>query len=321
MGVHLAKFFSGVRWSRVIFLLLSATTLLLLSEYVLAPFWQKVTHEIGFALLVSAVVWTLLEAQLRQESDALWDKRIEQATRNVFLSVLRKDLPKPLLDEANNLILSSSLIRTDFAVTYTLRDSSFTMANGEKADCVLVDAVMEFQMRNVSTDVVPWTAGLGLPNPVHPELKKMVGVHSVRIQKGGDEVAIDFEGGRTVFLEELEDNRLTSVSFMVGDVILQPGETCSFSASYVMAKEAEDTELLQTLHPTDGLRVTIFDQSTSGKRVTFARSVHRKPLQVLSEDLAGSARIFTLPGYLLPYQGVLIWWKNNPDPGTTQIAS
>ena len=222
---------SGIKWSRVAFLLISATTLLLLSKYVLTGFWEAASHEVGFALLVSAVVWTLLEAQLRQESDALWDRRIEQATRNVFQAVLRKDLPKGLLDEANNLVLNSTLIRTNFAVTYTLSDDSFSMGDGEDAECVLVEAVMEFQMRNIGTDVVSWSAGLRLRNPIHPDLKRKVAVHHVQITKGAEPVQIDMAGGQRVFEEELGDDRLTAVSFDVGDVKLQPGETCSFVAS------------------------------------------------------------------------------------------
>ena len=80
-----------------------------------------------------------------------------------------------------------------------------------------------------------------------------------------------------------------------------------------MAKEAEDTELLQTLHPADGLRVTIFDQCVDGRRVTFARSVHRNPIVPLASEDGSIAKIFTIPGYLLPHQGVLIWWKRNPE--------
>lgn len=296
-----------------------------LSLLFLAHLWLKdkesvsflLAHEIGFALIVSLVVWALFEAQLSHEAEATWDQRIERVTKNVFQAVLRKDLPKALLDEANNLILNSSLIRDSFTVTYTLRDAQFESGSEGTVDCVLVEAVMEFTMRNVSTEDHSWPVKLSLPNPVHAGMKCLVAVRDVSVSKGGETVTLDLEAARKEFETLLQDNTQTAVPFIAGDVMLRPGESCHLSASYVMAKEAEDTELLSTLYPADGLRITLFDLAGDTKRVKFARSVHRQPVETLSSGEDGSgAKIFRLPGYLLPHQGVLIWWKKRPSAPT-----
>src|SRR5690606_22495926 len=127
-------------------------------------------HEVGFALLVAIIVWGLFEAQLSHEAESTWQKRIQRVSENVFQAVLRKDLPKALLDEANNLVLNSSLIREGFSVTYNLSDGKFQLEECE-SECVLVDAIMEFTMRNVGTDTVVWPVRAALPNPIHPDLK------------------------------------------------------------------------------------------------------------------------------------------------------
>jgi hypothetical protein len=287
--------------------------ILVLVSKELIPFWKAALHEIGFALMISVIVWLMFENQLSREADGVWDSRIERMTKNVFQAVLRKDLPKGLLDEANNLVLNSSLIRRGFSVTYTLMDSAYSDTHSQMTPCVLVEAVMEFSMENVSTDNACWNVGLGLPNPIHPGLKALVEVKSVIVSKGGDEVTLDLETAHREFQDALHQDSQTSVPFKAGEIEVKPGEKYEFSASYVMAKETEDSELLQTRFPSEGLRITIFDKAQDDRRLVFARSVHRHPLESASEKLSvTSSKIFTVPGYLLPHQGVLIWWKRNP---------
>ena len=295
---------------QIIAILASAFALLLAAHYVVKNgVFHTALHEVGFALLVSLVVWAMFEARLSQDADKAWDRRIDRVTKNVFNAVLRKDLPKELLDEANNLILNSSMVREDFTVTYTLRDAS---VNGGNLDCVLVDAVMQFTMRNISTDQVTWHACLGLPNPIHDELKALLKVTSLSVIKGGEPLQLEIENAEISFREKLKDNSETEVMYDAGKVTLEKGESLNVSAAYTMAKEAEDTEFLRSLHPANGLRVTIFDQ-TPGRRLVFAKSVHRHKLnRVSAPDTPGAAQIFNIPGYLLPQQGVLIWWKKAP---------
>ena len=303
-------------WSKALrigAILTASALLLVLSHYVFEDgLFHTALHEVGFALLVSLIVWGLFEAQLSQEAETTWQKRIQKVTENVFHAVLRKDLPKALLDEANNLVLNSSLIRENFSVTYTLNDARFRLGDCD-TPCVIVDAVIEFTMRNIGSDTVEWPVKAALPNPIHPDLRARVGVKALTVIKGGQAVSVDMEEAEKRFRSDLENNALTTIVFCPGQVTLAPGETCHMSASYSMAKEAEDTELLGTLYPSDGLRLTIFDQTGGEGRLLFARAVHRNPLESISEGVdAPGVKIFKVSGYLLPHQGVLIWWKRKP---------
>jgi hypothetical protein len=110
----------------------------------------------------------------------------------------------------------------------------------------------------------------------------------------------------------MADDTLTSVIYSLGVITLPPNMAVEFRADYTMAKLPEDQELLQTRYPSDGLTVTVTDHATQKRRDINGRSIHRKPaeMQAAHDDFA--TKIFRLPGYILPYQGILIWWKKSP---------
>lgn len=301
-----STFFETLRRGLLLFVL--GLLLILFSEWSMTGLWSTAVKEIGFALIVSVIVWSIFENRISAEAETVWDRRIERVTNNVFQAVLRKDLPKPLIDEAHNLVLNGSAIRRNFSVTYTLQDHKID--SGDPClEAVLVMAVMEFEMVNVSSDVFDFKVNLSLPNPVHPELKKLLKVNSAVVKKGGVPLDLDLEKAKKDFAEALKTDGKTHIPYSAGTVTLNPQETCFVTFSYVMVKEAEDSELLQTLYPADGLRITVFDAGAPGIRSLYATAVHRHELEQTESSSDPSAKIFKVSGYLLPHQGVLIWWK------------
>jgi hypothetical protein len=304
--------------TRGAFLALVGFLLLIIAHEWLKGLPYLAFHEIGFALLVSVVIWGLFEHVISTDAEEVWDRRMERLTNNVFQAVLRKDLPKGLLDEANNLVLNNAVVRRNFQVTYTLSD--VTVSDVDPClEAVAVQAVMEFEMENVSTDVFDWDVKLALPNPVHPSLKRLVEVSGLEVTKGNEVLQLDLEAAREAFQAALAQVAATHIPFRAGTVKLNPGETCRFSATYMMIKEGEDSEYLQTLYPADGLRITLFDPGAGTKRLLFASAVHRHELEATESSSIPKARIFRIPGYLLPHQGVLIWWKKKPTQGAMPL--
>lgn len=273
--------------------------------------WSDLLHEIGFALLVSVFIWIIFEIRRSQALDEEWDQRIERVTNNVFFAVLRKDLPKDLVNEASAIALSHSILRSNFNVVYTLKDADYEQSAECHGKCVLVSSVVSCRMTNIGAEPVPYEAAITLPNPVHPGMKKLTALHHLTVTQ--DQKRVDL--GRTAaeaekeFRCSLQNDALTAVKYFAGRMTLAPGATIEFRADYTMAKEGEDTELLQTSYPSDGLTVTVTDQVEEMKRLIFARSVHRTALENQSSTGAPNTKIFRIPGYLLPHQGVLIWWK------------
>lgn len=306
------KLLSSPRLLRLLLVLLSAFVLLTVSKTVhLDDFWHAAFHEIGFALLVSFIVWAMFEVHMSQEADTEWSRRIDRISRNVFFAVLRKDLPKQLIDEARAIALDTNVLRTNFNVTYTLRDETFEVVEGQRADCVLMVAVMACEMRNVSGDTIFVPMAVGLPNPVHPGLKALTRVNTFAVTRAGGPIELDLQRAETAFRESLATQEQT-VKYDAGGITLAPDETVSVRADYVMAKESEDTELLQSLYPCDGLTVTVMDSGGDHARVLFAKAIHRRPIENQSSPASPGTKVFRIAGYLLPHQGVLIWWKRAP---------
>lgn len=324
----MGQYFSRTWLSRAASLFLVGLLLVIVAkEYLADGLWATAVKEVGFAMMISFIIWGLFEAQISSETEEAWSKRIEKVSESVFQAVLRKNLPKELLDEVNNLILDISLIRRDMQVTYTISDLKI----GNEDPCfeaVSVKSTMDFCMQNISSDVVEWPVKVLLPNPVDPRLKAHVKVLEVSVRKGGESIKIDFAAAQEKFRAALDEaDSRPHIPFDAGDVSLNAGEECEFSATYIMVKECEDSELLQTLYPTKSLRVTVFDSDPDGRRTLFAESVHRTELEPFAsheetrDDGAKdapetvsfpTARIFKIPGYVLPHQGVLIWWKRKP---------
>src|SRR5687768_17225178 len=93
---------------RALLVVAASAICLLVSEYVYKEgILHYAFHEVGFAFLVSLVVWTLFELHRATQADEEWSRRIKNIGENVFLAVLRKDLPQRLMDEANALVFHS----------------------------------------------------------------------------------------------------------------------------------------------------------------------------------------------------------------------
>ena len=79
MGWDLSSFAASARRLRAVATLLIGLTLIL--------------QEVGFALVVAIVIWTVFEYFSRTENEAIWKERIDSTAQNMLYAVLRKDLP------------------------------------------------------------------------------------------------------------------------------------------------------------------------------------------------------------------------------------
>lgn len=302
----MTKFMGSTSFLRSLIVLLLAGLSLVISDAILTTgVWNGVLHEIGIAFLVSLIIWTVFELYRAEVNEEEWNRRIDRATKNVFFAVLQKDLPPKLLNAARKLALDVSLVRTDFNVTYTLSDIKYEDNDRHEAEGVLMEAAVSYRLKNVSAERVTFTPVFMLPNPIHEKLKKQVCVKQLEVKNSSGIAQSDIVSAQERFKDALksEDSR---VRFAGDEIGLQPSEEIAVSATYVMAKEAEDAELLETAYPSDGISVTIVDRGNGDRRI-FGRSVHPEDLQ---QQKASGMQIFRIGGYLLPHQGVLIWWKH-----------
>jgi hypothetical protein len=216
-----------------------------------------------------------------------------------------------LIKEANILLLDHTFLRKSLDVTYTLNDDYYIDRDGHKQMFVKLGTITRFKMVNISNVEVDYRIGVGLPNPLIDEMKVFCKVNRIYIRRGDEVEHFELAEAEKIFREKIKDDNLYQVNFEVKSIKLRSGEEIEIVSDYVMAKEEEDTELLQTKYPTDSLNVTILDHNPQSRFVR-ARAIHLGDLRDDSSQGNDGSYKFTLDRYLLPHQGFAIWWKKIP---------
>jgi hypothetical protein len=274
-------------------------------------------QEVGFALIVALVIWAMWEYFSQVETEDQWDARIERVAKSVFFSVFKRNFPDELIREANLLLLEQSFIRTGGNHLYTLRDDSFSRADGTAVPCVIVEAVVRFKVKNISNELRSYPLKVALPNPLHDQVKERCGVRRVQVRSGtGELVDQCLDKAEISFRAELADNSKHQASFELASVEIRAGQEIEVIWNYAMMKEEEDTEVVLFTLPTEGIVATVVDYGPS-KRTVRAKSIHRCPLEDVSSSPPNGTYTFRLDKYLLTRQGFVIWWKRDVSTSRT----
>lgn len=269
---------------------------------------KDVLREIGFAAMVSVMMWTIFDVLRRKEEETLWNSRIDRISNNVFNSVLRKDLPKELINQALSVNLECPLLRGDFEGLYEIKDAH---KGGEyNYDFLIIKSNVSFTIKNISSEKIAYQAKISLPNQINREMKSLIRVEQIECTSNGKTLPLDKDpkAASEDFSQSLERDENSAV-YDGGEVFLDPGQEIQVVAKYTMTKEIEDTEFLHTRTPSKAMRVTIVD-SGDRPRKFFAKSVHRTPLVDQSTN-DSATKIYRINEYVLPYQGIMWWWKNS----------
>lgn len=326
------SFLKSVSVLRSVVVLLLATLALVISDALLKTgLWFDVFREVGIALLISVTVWVVFELYRQGVAEEEWTSRIDRASKNVFFAVLRKNLPDELIQAARNLALDSALIRTNFTLTYTLRDSKYEDSPGHTQDFVLLDAVLFYLLKNVSDERIKFEPKIRIPNPAHLELKKLVTVNGFTVTPLGAKAAPKTDAAEankqfglamTRFEKALVDESATEVFFALDPVEIEPDGQVEVNVAYTMAKEAEDNELFETFYPSERLTLTIVDAGDgSHQRTILARAVHPDDLVRQPSAPATRTLTFVISKYLLPHQGIIMWWRKKVEEQNTLNAA
>jgi hypothetical protein len=278
--------------------------ILLVRDHAPWPWLVDLMPEIGFALLVAVFIYLIFEVFAQADEEQIWRKRIEDITGNVFYGVLRRSLPESLLREANELVLSQVFIRKSLSLEYVLEDDTFEDEDGKAASYVRVMAAIRFRIENISDTPQKFPLRVALPNPVVQGLKEKTDVFSFSYVQHGAQHSVDLTKAKEMFRLNLAESQRSHVICEAEPILLEKGERAEVEYRYAMAKENEDAENFETLYPSDSIRLMIVDR---GSRRIGASSHHPSELECLT--LEGGPVQYRLNRYLLPHQGVLIWWK------------
>lgn len=248
------------------------------------------------------------------QSDTQWNERIERISKNVFFGVYKRNLPDGFIREANTLVIDQKFVRSSLYFTYTIADANYKSRDDIPIDMpfVKLSAVARYKIKNVSDSPAKYMVGVGLPNPSIEEMKAVCKVNKIAIRGGGPgRDPFPLEDADRKFRLDLKDDSNYQVTFRVGEVELQPNEEIEVVTDYVMAKEEEDTEVVQTLYPTESVSFTVMDQGPT-KRAVRARALHVGSLEDNTSADSVGVYNFRLDRFFLPHQGFVLWWKKKP---------
>lgn len=286
-------------------------------------FFHSLTHEIGFAFLVSVIIWMTFEVFTSTQTETEWENRIENITKSVFFGVLRKNLPERYMKEVNSLILDSGFIRSGLRITYTLHDKKYTDRDGAERRYVRVETTAFYKLKNITNEVQKVKMSMGLPNPLINEMKEITKVTSIRLTKGDKTTMMDLSKAERQFREDIKDDNKHTVPFKLDDVDCGPDQEVEIVFCYDYAKEEEDNEVYQTLYPADGITVEIIDRGST-PRAILCKVIGPHEIERVSGGATSGASSYRLSRYLLPRQGVIVWWKKlppDPPPRSAETAS
>lgn len=264
-------------------------------------------RDVSIAIYISILLAVFIERSHRQELMTGLDNKIEKLTDSVFSGVFKADLPAALISEVINLILKQQVVRENWRITYSLTDKE-TTSHGRYTE---LQARNSYRLRNVSFQTAQLTIGLSLPNPIFDELRKMVRIEQLKIN--GVDIALDDKNKQVQEAMRASVDNAKSVLYQTS---LEPKQSIEVSLFYTMIKEREDSEVLRSYFPSDGIDVNIIDE-TDHTRTLGALSVHRLPLEDRTPPGDSKVRSWVLPYYILPKQGIIFWWKR----GEPQLVS
>jgi hypothetical protein len=165
-------------------------------------------------------------------------------------------------------------------------------------------------VRNVGNAAAAHPIRVALPNALHEDMKAKCGVNRVTLRRKGTPEVLDLTAAEKAFREDLAKTGNSQAVFSLPSVSLAPDEEIELVWDYVMAKENEDTEIMQTLYPTESVTITVMDTNPA-RRLVQARSIHPASLEDDTSAQAKGTYNFRLDRYLLPHQGFIIWWKRD----------
>jgi hypothetical protein len=257
-------------------------------------------REIGFALVVAVIIWLVFEYFARAENEAMWRERVLEITSNVFYAVHGVSLPADYISFANEVILSAKLIRKGWDVHYVLRDSTFK-DESTTINFVELTCVSRYKIVNISNSSWVYPLKITLPLPANPKLQNTVGVSGILLWQRGKKLTARLT-------KQVSHGCIAEVTYHAGDVIIYPEEEIEVAITFTLVKNLDDTEVVQTLYPTDSLRLAIVDQGSSD-RLIGAKSIHVDTLENDTPDGAGNTRQYRINRYLLPHNGIIFWWN------------
>lgn len=135
-----------------------------------------ILSELGFAFLISFIIIISLEQRSRDEFNQTVNQRITHIQDNVFKSTFSRNIPKPLIDEVDKLVLRADFVRESYNCTYRFQLADAANLNSSAPDVrvLISDVSVVYRIRNVSGVRQPCNITAGIEKSPVDGLNDMV---------------------------------------------------------------------------------------------------------------------------------------------------
>jgi hypothetical protein len=284
-----------------------------------AHFYATALREVGFAFLIALVVTALLEQssyleQTRYFKEAInqlgqdHKKAYDEISENVFLSVLRSRVPSRISDIALDILISQRLIRKNVFIKYVINELPEEKA-AFKERFLSVQGTIRYTLENITQEDVSIGIRAFIPFPADQRLNDIVVMNTVEIagtSLTSDEIAAGSE--------RIADS--TTEKKWEWPTTIQAGKSIDVALNYNLVKERSDNDCWTSLYPTTNGQYEV-NVNVGGLEwsVDALHSGSLLPADGSSPGVrVGGTCVFNFEKALLPFQGVLLWWRPKQEP-------
>ncbi len=269
-----------------------------------ATTWIGVLREVGFASLIALILAVFIEQSSRARMEAAASKRQQEISENVFRGIFETDIPKVMVDEVVDSILKAKIIRLEHAATYVADDKEIEI-EGSRHSYVKLRIASLYTLKNVSRDEVQVPVTIMFPVHSQPVLRDLASLELISIDD------------HVLTTEEIQegDSALPNTEYEQRYQWFRPvasGGTLTVRSTFTLIKEISDNEVWTSLYPSLTMRLSV---TMNCRNMEFgADALNRGTLKKVAGQGSTGHHGWELARPVLPYQGIIFWWRPKPSP-------
>lgn len=294
-----------------------------------AYFWSALLREAAFAFFIAVVIAVVFEAISREEQVAFFEKNMELMTKqhesyrreiaeNVLSALLKSRVPSAISDIALDILIAQRVIRTELYIKYTLSEINHVEYQSFGEKYILVTIRLHYDLVNISQEDAEVDIQIHRPTPSDPRLLDLVRIDELSVE-GKSYSREDIDKGN----ERIANSETEMRSKWPVIVPATGAKRLSVQTTMTIIKERSDSDVWTTLYPTvSGHYEVVVEIPTLEWHPDALHSGKLTPIDRSQPGVrVGGTCNYRLENGLLPFQGVLLWWRPKvigveSDPGS-----
>jgi hypothetical protein len=260
--------------------------------------WADVVRELGFALLIAAAISLTVEVAAKREYRRDVRRYTEEIKRDVFGAVFGTRQPREIVDDVMELMLQPTFIRRDHSVR--LEFDRLVAGSGTTIPYIVIRFRRSYTAKNTTGRQQRLSVRFQVVEPpfegrpadtvdaVHVNGRSLAAKWTSEVKRGDRE--------STVLQSSYEHEELVEAHGEVSVVV--------HSTLY---RDWDDNELTWSSASSEGLTFSL-KLLREIKRFGVV-AIHQKEAKLLSKNEGTHEYEYCIPGPVLPYQGMYLWWR------------